>query len=94
MLFYSFIFKFILELVFVLTCALFVRPVLAADRPVVGRKAAAKYFEKDVAPAPEKQSRGSGSNFLMLHLGTFQNSTAWKWKGDENAQILVLVPTD
>lgn len=51
---------------------------LFADAPKVGRKAAAKYFERDaeVLRSPAQSSE----NVLMLHLGRFVNSQAYQWK--------------
>lgn len=54
-------------------------PFLAqADAPKVGRRAAAKYFEKDaeVLRSPAQSSE----NILMLHLGRYVNSQAYQWK--------------
>lgn len=58
-----------------------------AQDPVVGRKAAAKYFEKGVDPdtvtAREVASDGGVPTdyLLMLHLGSFVGSSAYNWKG-------------
>lgn len=53
------------------------------DEPIVGRKAAAKYFAKadpkrDVAAEKEKNSSDMG--LLMIHLGGYSSSTSYAWK--------------
>lgn len=60
--------------------------------PKVGRKAAAKYFEKDVQPErrPSTSSGGigGGESLLMLAVGTHLNSTSYAWKGgDKRTEI-------
>lgn len=66
----------------------------AAD-PVVGRKAASKYFQRqpdqqavevrdDEAPSPRE--RLFRDEMMMLSLGTFVNSTAFNWKGSEKRE--------
>lgn len=58
-------------------------------QPKVGRKAAAKYFEKDVQPerrpaqAPSGRGGGGGESLLMLAVGTHLNSTSYAWKGGD-----------
>lgn len=48
-----------------------------AQAPVVGRDAAAKYFEKR---APTQSSLGgSEDHFLMLHFGRYMNSQSYDW---------------
>lgn len=71
----------------------FAVPSLAQDgQPKVGRKAASKYFEKDVAPERRPSAQGSGSGpserLLMLAVGTHLNSTSYAWKGgDKRTEI-------
>ena len=57
--------------------------------PKVGRKAASKYFQKDVEPDRNvaavdvsEGGRGAGGNVLMLHLGGYTNSDAYQWGCD------------
>lgn len=55
-----------------------------AQDPQVGRKAAAKYFQKDTEeegedPAPSKSNDG----LLMLHIGGFTSSTSYQWKDND-----------
>lgn len=55
----------------------------AADQPRVGRRAAAKYFGKDVEPSREvaaEESSYSGDRLLMLHIGGYSNSSSYQWK--------------
>lgn len=60
-----------------------------AQEPKVGRRAAAKYFEKDVEPsrrvANESDSDGaSGSNILMIHAGGYSSSICYRCKGSDS----------
>lgn len=55
-----------------------------AAEPQVGRKAAAKYFQKDAdeegsEPAPVSNS----DSLLMLHIGGFSSSTSYQWKDND-----------
>lgn len=57
----------------------------AGEAPLVGRKAAARYFEndKDVVrrgPSGEKSSAG-GNQLLMLGMGSYVGSKAYQWNG-------------
>lgn len=71
------------------------------SQPVVGKKAAAKYFgrgpsaavdvtDADREDAAERRSSGGGSaagdEMMMLSLGTFLNSTAYNWKGGDKRE--------
>ncbi len=62
----------------------------SAQAPKVGRKAAAKYFEKDVEPsrqvANEEAGFAGGNNVLMLHLGGYSSSTCYRCKGADTRQ--------
>jgi len=49
-----------------------------AEQPVVGRKAAQKYFQEGKAEAKEALSP-KVENLLMLHYGVFTNSTSYSW---------------
>lgn len=52
----------------------------------VGRKKAAEYFDKEIEPAKEtfeKATKGSSEHLLMLHIGSYTNSTAYAWKGSD-----------
>ena len=66
---------------------------LASDAqvPKVGRRAAAKYFEKDREvlrePAPERYVR-EGNEVLMLSIGTFIGSKSYQWKGSDSRDNL------
>lgn len=57
-----------------------------AQAPRVGRRAAAKYFTKDVeasretASEDDETSSGSGSRLLMLHIGGYSSSSSFSWK--------------
>lgn len=76
----------------ILTVVFFSIGVQAKEAPVVGRKAAAKYFAakdgteptKDtVRETPQVEDRASGSDLLMLSLGTFVNSKTYNWGGGD-----------
>jgi len=65
-----------------------------AEKPKVGRKAAEKYFEKEVTADPTHRSqRGANrvpaeegedrERLLMLSVGTHLNSTSYAWKGSD-----------
>jgi hypothetical protein len=69
--------------------------------PVVGKKAADKYFgrtsagavdvtdmDKDPSErrANESRSSGGGDEMMMLALGTFVNSAAYNWKGSDKRE--------
>lgn len=65
--------------------------------PVVGKKAAAKYFGRTPADgaidvtdedvdSPRRSHRVSGEEVMMLSLGTFVNSTSYNWKGSDKRQ--------
>jgi len=62
--------------------------VAQAQSQRVGRRAAAKYFSKDVEPdretASESESQSSpsyeGGRLLMLHLGGYSQSSSFAWK--------------
>lgn len=64
-------------------------------QPKVGRKAASKYFEKDVQPERRpaqtsggRSGGGGGESLLMLAVGTHLNSTSYAWKGgDKRTEI-------
>lgn len=61
----------------------------AQSNPTVGRGAAEKYFTEDVEPAPSMNI--PSQNLLMLHLGTYNRSEAYKWKGDQKRTDLAKV---
>lgn len=44
------------------------------DTPVVGRKSAQRFFEKEVAPKNDPSE-----HLLMLHLGTYTSTEVWNW---------------
>ncbi len=48
------------------------------DQPVVGKKAAQKYFAED-AERVSKASSSGGENVLMLHIGQYADSQAYNW---------------
>ncbi len=50
----------------------------AAEAPVVGREAAAKYFQKR-EPAESSLTTGNEDHYLALHLGTYTSSQAYEW---------------
>lgn len=50
----------------------------AAEAPVVGRGAAAKYFQKR-EPAESSVTNSSDDHYLALHLGTYTSSQAYEW---------------
>lgn len=58
-----------------------------AQSPQVGRKAAAKYFQKEIEPSREVASESTefvgGDQVLMLHLGGYSSSTCYRCKGSE-----------
>lgn len=68
--------------------------------PVVGKKAADKYFGRSPAAAvdvteadsssDDRESRrfsgGGGEEMMMLSLGTFLNSTSYNWKGSDKRE--------
>jgi hypothetical protein len=67
----------------------FVFSTAQADRPKVGRKAAAEYFDKsktkpsrEVAQEAESASLGdqAAEGILFLHFGKFLSSQAYEWK--------------
>lgn len=71
-----------------LILSLILSPILAeAQTPKVGRKAAAKYFEKDVEPsrdvANEEAGFAGGESLLMLHIGGYSSSTCYRCKGSD-----------
>lgn len=66
-------------------------PAFAAG-PIVGKKAASKYFGRSTANEIEEQNtdiKGEGhrernnSEMLMLSLGSYLNSTSYAWKGED-----------
>jgi hypothetical protein len=67
---------------FIALIAIFIVQNARAEAPVVGRGAAAKYFEKR-APNNEDSSRWStpGARLLSLHVGSYSQSTAYVWNG-------------
>lgn len=64
----------------------------AAGQPLVGRKAASRYFQKDSdqvrKPAQLDESGGGGAGggeqLLMLSLGTYIGSKSYQWKGSDS----------
>lgn len=86
----------IFSAVLLMSTLLLTSAVSFAQQPVVGRKAASKYFERSPDQDIQEQnvdessggtarpaSRGSfGDGMLMLSLGSYLNSTAFDWKGD------------
>jgi hypothetical protein len=56
-----------------------------ADVPRVGRRAAARYFAKDMDTDREVKVASPGStsnqNVLMLHVGGYTNSSSYQWHG-------------
>lgn len=58
-----------------------------AQTPRVGRRAAAKYFQKDVeadTEMVEQETRSfSGGRLLMLHLGGYSQSSSYAWKDND-----------
>lgn len=70
------------------TSALSINLASAKEAPVVGRKAAAKYFaqaeESKEYPSSGKERRGGGGDeLLMLHLGGYSSSTSYAWKDSQ-----------
>lgn len=60
-----------------------------AQEPKVGRKAAAKYFGKEVEPSREVANDGAhefagGSNVLMIHVGGYSSSICYRCKGSDS----------
>ena len=69
----------LIALIFALTS---VSTLALAQAPTVGRKAAAKYFEKDVEPSREvANDREIGSDVLMLHVGGYTSGMCYRCKG-------------
>lgn len=66
------------------------------QQPVVGRKAAEKYFGRGTAGAVEvkdeetapaaSNSRSSGEEMMMLSLGTYLSGTSYEWKGSDKRE--------
>lgn len=60
---------------------------LFAAPPVVGRKAASRYFEKDqesIERGPAQSGGGGGNSLIMLSLGTYIGSKTYQWKGGDS----------
>lgn len=50
------------------------------DQPIVGRGAAAKYFDKKKEPTENEYSGGSHSDhYLALHVGRYMASQSYEW---------------
>lgn len=70
--------------------------VQAKDQPVVGRKAAARYFSSDkqevkevsdpVDVEPSSSSGAMGDDMLFLSLGAFINSQSYEWGGSKKEE--------
>lgn len=54
-----------------------------AEQPVVGRKAAAKYFNSDAQTvrSPAQESSSNGEQLLMIGIGSYIGSKSYDWKG-------------
>ena len=53
----------------------------AEDAPKVGRKAAARYFDKGEPAAPRHPGSDSEDQLLMIGVGTYIGSKSYGWKG-------------
>lgn len=62
----------------------------AAQEPVVGRKAAQKYFQSDKKRKTQRFMSFSGTRYFNIHYGRFTESTTYSWgepSTNENEQV-------
>ncbi len=62
-----------------------VSAVAESRKPLVGKKAAQKYFQSDVQ---DRERLGNGERYFNIHLGGFTDSVSYAWNGQRKVEGL------